>query len=310
MMLVNPPNEPQSVFCTRCGQRLHGAAAFCSRCGQVVTPQYETAEPSRAVGAITTPGSGSMTTDTVQMPALVEPQAASSSSPASANWRAPMTAQRARGRSVLIGLVVGAVVAGVGAWFVQFSLAGPATPGNVAALGVDSLPGSVMGGTRADLASDSSTAADVRGLAADEVPQYRAAYGGDGIEMIYWTPSGQISLTAVNGPQHLPMLHSMAYFQATNGLFGFVEVPGTVTTNCAYAATSSMALEGADVSDLVIDLTQNRPADGTLVCVRRDAALNLSVQLRGDADPSEPPVQSSRRMAEAVDQVWLEMTGA
>lgn len=226
----------------------------------------------------------------------------------------PVPQRRASWSSVAVGLTVGTVVAGVGAWVILQQSAGPAPlPQTPIAVNVDSLPQTVMGRTRSDLELKDlrpAQAQTLRELATASVSRYAEAFGGDGIKMSYGLYAAkELTLVAVNGQLNPRMTQPVEQVEHLQGFGPYppIAVAGTATTVCAYSPKETVGLDGRTARVVLDEVLGANPADGTLTCTRWDPARNFSVELTGASVASTPPSEAAADMAAAVDETWSEM---
>jgi len=144
---------------------------------------------------------------------------------------------------------------------------------------------------------------------AAQEPIYRATYGGDGVEMSYGQSSeAMLNVTAVNGDLNLPVAATAATIQYLGAVMPSQPLPvtGTTTSQCVYRVAEVSVLTDQPADQLMSDLVNTRPYNGTIVCVRRSTDRDLSVQisLEKSNESGATAAQVAAEVAAETDRIW------
>ncbi|NNG35248.1 hypothetical protein [Nakamurella aerolata] len=251
---------------------------------------------------------------TDQLPGNHQPSPAP---PGLTSAHAPNRGRRLPVIAALVGALVGAGIVGA-VWLVS-SASDSAASGSdplppPIPIGLDTLPDSVLGLQRDDLALAEKYPDQGRAQAAvatDGIAAFTQAYGGPGIQMAYGTVENtRLLLTVVNGMQPAPLTSSDAMLLRVRqiGATSALPVPGSDTVRCTAAPTRAINVDSA--ADLaaakqqVLDST-----DAMITCVRSDRARNVSIQLAatGAGEPPQPTTERARAFATEIDRLWGSM---
>jgi hypothetical protein len=140
--------------------------------------------------------------------------------------------------------------------------------------------------------------------------EYRKAYGGLGVDASYGSVEGErLLLWVQNGSAGGPVVTPDQQFTHLEAITGAIEAPGTATTRCVALGFPTVVV-AKPISAGSVAAAKERVLggrEGGVVCTRRDAARNVTVQATAGA-PSASRATSlsdaSRRLAEAVDGVF------
>lgn len=189
----------------------------------------------------------------------------------------------------------------------------PTPPPKVIAVDIDRLPKEFLGLPREDL-NGASQAANVRAAAEALGAAAEKSYGGPGIQMLYTAPKGGpgASVWLQNGLLASPVLNTDLQMIKSQSLSGWLEAPGTPTTQCRINSYPAVKLPAnataADVTAAKKTVIDGR-GDALVICTRRDTERNVSLQVgaQGWVDAGTRG-EVSTKVATALDEAFPELT--